>query len=56
MMSELALIWQPFLLGSLVLAAGSAVAGNLLVRTLWRMHIIRYIKQKRHKRRKISVL
>ncbi len=56
MMSELALIWQPFLLGSLILATGSAVVGNLLVRALWRMHIIRYIKQKRLKRKRISVL
>ncbi len=56
MMSELALIWQPFLLGCLVLAAGTAVAGNLLMRALWRMHIIRYIKQRRLKRKHISAL
>ncbi len=50
-MEELAAIWQPFLLGCLVLGAASAVLGNITVRLLWRLHVVRYIKRKRLKRR-----
>lgn len=51
MMQELQLIWQPFLLGSLLLAAMSAVLGNLVVRLLWRLHVLRYLRKKRRRRR-----
>lgn len=52
MMQELMLIWQPFLLGSFILATASAVLGNVAVRLLWRLHVIRYIKRKRLKRQR----
>lgn len=50
---ELTLIWQPFLLGCFILATVSAVLGNVLVRLLWRLHVLRYIKRKRLKRRQL---
>ena len=50
MMHELTLIWQPFLLGSLILATVSAVLGNVIVRLLWRLHVVRYLRKKRAKR------
>ena len=50
MMHELTLIWQPFLLGSLILATVSAVLGNVIIRLLWRLHVVRYLRKKRAKR------
>ena len=47
-------IWQPLLLGSLVLAALSAMLGYVLVRILWRIHIIQRWQQR--KKRKLSRL
>lgn len=34
-------VWQPLLLGSLVLGTLCAVLGNILTRTLWRLHLVR---------------
>jgi len=47
---ELALIWQPFLLGCLVLGIVSAVLGNLLVRGLWRVQVGREWRKRRARR------
>jgi uncharacterized protein (DUF2062 family) len=47
---QLAAIWQPFLLGCLVLGTASAVLGNVMVRLLWRLRVVRYLKRKRLKR------
>lgn len=44
---ELGDIWQPFLLGTVILAITSAFAANLAVRALWRLHIKRYLKKRR---------
>ncbi len=52
-MHELTQIWQPFLLGCFLLGTISAVLGNLIVRLFWRMHVIRYLKQKRLKRQQL---
>ena len=49
-MGELTAIWQPFLLGCFVLGTVSAVLGNMLIRLLWRLHVVRYLKRKRLKR------
>ncbi len=46
-MEELTAIWQPFLLGCLVLGTVSAVLGNLTIRLVWRLHVARYLKRKR---------
>ena len=50
LMGELTMIWQPFLLGCFVLGILSAALGNMAIRLMWRMHVIRYIKRKRLKR------
>jgi len=47
---QLATIWQPLLLGCLVLGTVSAVLGNVIVRLLWRLHVVRYLRRKRLKR------
>ncbi len=52
---RLAEIWQPFLLGCFVVGGVLALVSFLLVRTLWRMHIISYVKeraQRIHNRRR----
>lgn len=46
--------WQPFLLGCLVLGLISAVIGNLAIRGLWRLHLVRKWKARRLKRHGIT--
>ncbi len=41
LLTEMKLIWEPFLLGCLVCGIVSAVLGNLFIRAFWRFHIIR---------------
>lgn len=48
---ELAVIWQPFLLGCLVSGAASALLGYLSVRMLWRVHLVRYYQKRKLQRR-----
>ncbi|HHM06505.1 MAG TPA: DUF2062 domain-containing protein [Gammaproteobacteria bacterium] len=47
---ELTVIWQPFLLGCFVLGTLAAALGNVVVRIMWHIHIVRYIKIKRAQR------
>jgi len=54
LMNEMLVIWKPFLTGSFTLAIFSALAGFFTVRLLWRLHIVRYIKQKALKRLKLK--
>jgi uncharacterized protein (DUF2062 family) len=49
LMDEMLQIWQPFLTGCFTLSVFSAAIGFFTMRLLWRLHIIRYIKQKRQK-------
>jgi uncharacterized protein (DUF2062 family) len=49
LMTEMLLIWKPFLLGCFLFSIISAVLGFFTVRVLWRLHILRYIKQKKQK-------
>ena len=49
LMHELHVIWKPFLLGCFAFAVVSGAAGFFSIRVLWRMHIVRYIKQKKQK-------
>ena len=49
-MEELSTIWQPFLLGCVVMGALGAVLGNLLMRLLWRLHVLRYLQRRRARR------
>ncbi len=49
--TELGAIWEPFLLGCLILGTACAAAGNLLVRWLWRLHVVSNWQNRRKKRR-----
>lgn len=49
LMTEMLAIWKPFLLGCFTMAAISSLLGFFTVRILWRLHIVRYIKQKKEK-------
>lgn len=51
MKTQLLEIWEPLLLGCLVLAILSALSGNLAVRLLWRMHVLRNWRLRRERRR-----
>lgn len=46
---QMEVIWQPFLLGCLILAIVSSAAGYLGIRLVWRMHIVKYLKNKKHR-------
>jgi len=50
LMTSLGAIWQPFLLGCLVLGTACALLGNLLIRYLWRMQVIRNWEARKLKR------
>lgn len=43
-------IWKPMILGCSVLGVGGAVLGNLLVRVLWRLHVLRAWNDRRRRR------
>ena len=54
LMSELSAIWQPFLLGCLIVGLIAALLLFVLVRVLWHLHILNHIKvraARRHNRR-----
>jgi uncharacterized protein (DUF2062 family) len=44
LVTGLAAIWQPFLLGCFTIGAICALAAFVLVRVLWHMHILRHIR------------
>ena len=48
--TELAAIWEPFLLGCLVCGVVFGVLGFGLIRLLWRFHIISAIKKRKEKK------
>jgi uncharacterized protein (DUF2062 family) len=45
-------IWEPFLLGCLVVGSASALLGFLTVRLLWRYHIVQHIKERRLRKKR----
>jgi hypothetical protein len=49
MMEELGHIWEPFLLGTVLLALISALTANLIIRAIWWLHINRYVKRRRER-------
>ncbi len=51
---ELGYIWEPFLLGCLVLGLLSAIGGYLFIRIMWRFHIFQYIKKRRQRKQQAS--
>ncbi|MGB0847780.1 MAG: DUF2062 domain-containing protein, partial [Thiolinea sp.] len=48
--STMELIWQPLLLGLLIVATLSALLGYYGVHMLWRLHIIQRLKARRQRR------
>jgi hypothetical protein len=48
--NELVLIWQPFLLGCLVMGVSSSAAGYLAIRGLWRLHLVRHYRERKMRR------
>jgi len=48
---ELAHIWQPLLLGSLLVAVASALIGGFGIRLLWRINIVRQWEARKRRRR-----
>jgi len=50
--SELSAIWEPFLLGCLVCGLVSGAFGFILIRGLWRLHLINHLKERKKKRKK----
>jgi len=51
LMTSLGAIWQPFLLGCLVLGISCAVMGNLLMRFLWRVQVLRNWESRKARRK-----
>ena len=47
--TELVAIWQPFLLGCFICALVSGTLGYITIRLLWRLHLVRHIKERREK-------
>ena len=45
--NEMLSIWKPFLLGCFTLASVSGIIGFVGMRLIWRLHILRYLEQKR---------
>ena len=55
LITRLAYIWQPFLLGCLVVGSIAALVSFVVVRVLWHLHILNHIKiraQRLHNRRR----
>ncbi len=47
---ELGVIWQPFLLGSLISGIFFAIAGNILVRVIWRYTVLQNWQRRKRER------
>ena len=50
--SELAAIWEPFLLGCFICALGSATLGAITIRLLWRLNVVRQWERRKRDRAK----
>ena len=48
---ELALIWQPFLLGCFIVSTVSSLVGGFGIRLLWRINIVRQWEARKRRRR-----
>ena len=44
-------LWLPLVVGCLLCGAAAGALGNAAVRGLWRLHILRRLKQRRQRRR-----
>lgn len=54
LMTSLEEVWKPFLLGCLILGVSSAVLGNIMMRFIWRMHVIRHWQLRKTRKSKKS--
>lgn len=45
--NELGLIWQPFLLGCLIMGIVSSSLGYITIRGLWRLHLVSHLKERK---------
>lgn len=52
LMNGLGAIWQPFLLGCLILGTTCATLGFVAMRVVWRLHVFQYIKKRRLRKKK----
>lgn len=50
--TELAAIWEPFLLGCAISGLMFGTLGYVVIRLLWRLHIITHLKERKKKRLK----
>ena len=48
--TELAAIWQPFLLGCFIMGVVSALLGYAMIRGLWRLHLVNHYKARKLRR------
>ena len=46
LLTELAAIWQPFLLGCFLVGAACALMSFVLIRILWHLHILQHLKDR----------
>ncbi|WP_018949532.1 DUF2062 domain-containing protein [Thioalkalivibrio sp. ALMg11] len=49
--TELLTIWQPLVLGSVLLGSVASLSGYLLVRFLWRLNVVQRVRSRRYLRR-----
>ena len=49
LMHELSIIWQPLLLGCIIVGAMLALLGFIAIRLLWRLYVINYLRVRRQR-------
>jgi uncharacterized protein (DUF2062 family) len=52
---EIGTLWQPLIVGCLIVSTVSATVGYFAVRILWRAHVLRRLRQRRERRRQRKV-
>ncbi len=53
MSSQMAFIWEPFLLGCFILGTAAAVISYCTIRLLWRLHVVRHFEGRKQRRKKM---
>ena len=49
--SQMGHIWEPLLLGSVIMGTISAILGYFAIRGLWRLHLLQHIKERKARRK-----
>ena len=52
LMQSMGYIWQPLLLGCVIMGTISALVGYTAVRLLWRLHIVQHLKDRKLRKKK----